>query len=268
MSKVNLKGLKISIDYLLHFISAGDEHSVHSPFVFKLLTECIYNKSDNPAFDSIEKIRTTLLKDTREIEVTDLGAGSTYNGVPKKRKISEIAGNFAKAPKYSRLLFRIVNYLKPATMVELGTSLGISGMYQSAGNPNGTLYTLEGCSNTANEAISNFKKNGFDKLKCSIGNFDATLPELLMQINEVDYAFVDGNHTYDATIRYFNLLKKKVTSTSILIFDDINWSDGMKKAWDEIKSDPDVTVTIDFFLLGLVFFNRDYSKQNFKLRLK
>jgi predicted O-methyltransferase YrrM len=153
-------------------------------------------------------------------------------------------------------------------MVELGTSAGISAMYQAAGNTNGKLYTLEGCPQTSSLARKNFLQNDISNIECITGNFDDTLEKLLDKIKSADYFFIDGNHTYEATIRYFNLLKNHCKSNSLIIFDDINWSQGMLNAWEEIKLDSKVTITLDFHFLGLAFFNPDFSKQNFKLRLK
>jgi predicted O-methyltransferase YrrM len=152
-------------------------------------------------------------------------------------------------------------------MIELGTSLGISSMYQAAGNPDGRLITLEGCPETANAARRNFKGEAFTNIEVITGNFDSSLPALLKELKQVDYVYIDGNHTLDATLNYFRLLKKHVNSTSVLVFDDIYWSEGMQKAWREIVADPDTTVTIDFYQFGLVFFNKDLTRQAFRLRL-
>jgi len=252
--------------YISYFFSAGSEHDVHSPFVFKLLTEAIYNKNEEPAFIKIEAIRKALLQNKRKIEVTDLGAGSSYDGRLKSRSIGEITSKFAKPPRYCRLLFRITQHLKPAIMIELGTSLGISAMYQASGNTNGLLYTLEGCPQTAAAAVENFNNGGFKNINCITGNFDETLPALLNKTGKVDYMFIDGNHTYEATIRYFQLIKNHVHENAVIIFDDINWSDQMQKAWNEIKADKSVTISIDFFMMGMVFFNRGFTKQDFILK--
>lgn len=264
---INKKSITLTLGYLRHLLSAGNEHSVHSPFVFKLLTEGIYKKEHSPDFDRIEAIRRDLLSDKRELHVIDLGAGSTFDGNAKKRSVKEIANNFAKSSHYCKLLYHLTEYLKPSVMIELGTSLGISAMYQSAGNPNGTLYTLEGCPATAMVAVENFKKNNFSNIKCVTGNFNQTLPILLSEIKKTDYAFIDGNHTYEATMSYFQLFKNHCHENSVLVFDDINWSPGMKKAWKEIKADKDVTITLDFFLVGIVFFNKDFTKEDFLLKL-
>ena len=92
------------------------------------------------------------------------------------------------------------------------------------------------------------------------------LPDLLKSIRKIDYIYVDGNHTYEATIRYFNMIKPHLQTKGVMIFDDINWSEGMSRAWKEIKTDPDVTMTVDFFDLGLVFLNDALSKENFILK--
>jgi predicted O-methyltransferase YrrM len=253
--------------YLKYRWSAGSEHAVHSPFVFKLLTEALYRKEKPAVFQRIESVRKKLYSDQRIITTTDLGAGSSFDGRKTKRTVQQTALWFAKQPKYGRALYRLTMFMKPPVMIELGTSLGISAMYQAAGNPNGTLYTLEGCEETSAIASENFRNTGVTNIRLINGHFDNTLPELLKRLQRIDYAFVDGNHTYAATIKNYQLLKNRSHEKTVLVFDDINWSDGMQKAWNEIKSDPDVTITIDFFAMGLVFFNPDFSKQNFILKL-
>jgi predicted O-methyltransferase YrrM len=255
------------INFLKYYRQAGDEHSVHSPFVFSLLTNALYRKDKPEIFKRIENVRKNLLRDQRVINTVDLGAGSSFDGKVKRRTVSQTAAWFAKPPRIGAALYRIVEHLKPSVMIELGTSLGISSMYQASGNPNGTLYTIEGCAETAAFAKENFRNAGITNIRQLTGNFDAELPELLKALQQIDYAFIDGNHTYAATIKYFQLLKARCHHDSVLIFDDINWSDGMQKAWSEIKADPDVTITVDFFVFGLVFFNSGFSKQNFVLKL-
>lgn len=255
-------------DYIHYTIHAGNEHDVHSPFVFKLLTESLYKKVNDASISNIEKLRKELKQNHSVIQTTDLGAGSQFDGKLHSRRVSDIIKKFAKPPKFCRFLYKCVNHLQPEIMVELGTSLGISALYQSAGNPTGKLYTLEGCQETAKIARENFHKLSYNQIECITGHFDSTLPELLSRINKVDYVFIDGNHTYNATIHYFKLIKQHHNKNTFIIFDDINWSAGMKKAWEEIKKDKDVTITIDFFAMGMVFFNPDFSKQDFLLKLR
>ena len=252
--------------FLSYFLHSKNRHGIHSPFVYELLTNAVYLKTNEEAFRKIENIRSELLSNKRIINVTDLGAGSSYDTNKKQRTVSEITRKFAKSPKYCRLLFRLTQYFKPGIMVELGTSLGISSMYQSSGNPQGRLFTLEGCPETAAFARENLSTYGYKKIDCITGNFDETLEPLLKKVGYLDYLMVDGNHTEESTLRYFSTARNYSHEQTLFIFDDINWSEGMRSAWKKIKEDDDVTITIDFHQLGLVFFDKRFSKQDFLIR--
>lgn len=257
---------RMSVGYILHQITSGNHHDAHSPFLYSLLTEGIYAKENNTQFNVIEERRKSLLKDNTSITVTDFGAGSSINNKPVQRTAKEITSRFAKSPGFCRLLFRIVKFMKPGIIVELGTSMGLSTMYLAAGNPESKVYSLEGCPETARRAIQNFEACGYTNISCITGDFDATLDPLLKKTGKVDLLFIDGNHTYEATLRYFRMVLPWLSSKSVIIFDDINWSSGMQKAWNEIISGKEVTLSVDFYIVGLTFFDTALSKQHFKMR--
>jgi predicted O-methyltransferase YrrM len=99
-----------------------------------------------------------------------------------------------------------------------------------------------------------------------VGNFDQILPNLLAQRKQVDFVYIDGNHTKAATLHYFQECLAKAHEGTLLIFDDIYWSKGMEEAWEEIKNHPQVTVTVDLFWIGLVYFKKGQAKEHFKLK--
>jgi predicted O-methyltransferase YrrM len=140
-------------------------------------------------------------------------------------------------------------------------------MYLVSGNPACKLYSLEGCPETAEIARKNFDSNDFNCVKVITGNFNNTLHPLLSELKHFDMAYVDGNHTYEATMLYFKTFTFHIHAKSVIIFDDIYWSAGMQKAWEEIKADPRVTISLDFYQFGVVFFDNAFTKQNFNLRL-
>ncbi|RYD84708.1 MAG: class I SAM-dependent methyltransferase [Sphingobacteriales bacterium] len=210
-------------------------------------------------------VETTVAVRSLYITVTDLGAGSHVNN-NKKKKVSDITINALKPPKLAKLLYRLAAFAKPNNIIELGTCLGITTLYLREAAPEARLYTLEGCPETAGVAKSVFSKAGVKGIKVITGNFDDTLPGVLEAEENLDLVYIDGNHQYDATIRYFDWCLPKVHEGSMLIFDDIYWSDGMKKAWAEIKNHPQVTATVDLFWIGLVFFKQGQAKEHFKIR--
>ncbi|MDB5153157.1 MAG: SAM-dependent methyltransferase [Mucilaginibacter sp.] len=252
-------------DYLLHRLRGKSRHGLHSPFVYRLVDKVIYDFHVKKVYDQIENIRAELLSDNQMITVTDLGAGSLVNN-NRQKKVSDIAHNALKPPKLAQLLYRLVDDLKPRNMIELGTCLGITSLYLKNAAPDARLFTLEGCPETAGIATSVFKKANINDIKQITGNFDNTLPDVIDGLDQLDFVFVDGNHQKDATLNYFKWCLPKVHENTLLIFDDIYWSEGMKEAWNMIKSHPQVTVTVDLFWIGLVYFKSGQVKEDFLVR--
>ena len=254
--------------YIQYYLTAsnGKGHGIHSPFVFDFIKNVLNDKKEYECYHSIEKLRRELLQDKRIIEVEDFGAGSM--AVPNRQKrISDIAGSFLKSKKFAQLLFRIVQYYKPGTVIELGTSLGITSAYIACANKASEVFTLEGSEKVAGIAEDNFKKLRLQNVKVIQGNFDDTLPGLLSQLEKVDLVFVDGNHRKVPTLRYFQKFLQRANDDSVFIFDDIHWSAEMEEAWKEIQQHPSVTLTIDLFFIALVFFKKDFkAKQHFVIR--
>lgn len=259
---------QLAKSYFLYYIKAqnGKGHGVHSPFVFDFIIYVLNDKKEYECYGEIESLRKQLLRDNSIIKVEDFGAGSAV--IPfKKRKINDIARSSLKNEKFAKLLYRIVNYYKPQSIIELGTSLGITSCYLACANKNADVVTFEGSKEIAKIATQIFKKANFENIKLIEGNFDITFKETLAKLKTVDLAFIDGNHRRDATINYFICLIKKSSPKSIFIFDDIHWSSGMEEAWKEIQDNEAVTLTIDLFFIGIVFFNPDFKvKQHFTIR--
>jgi predicted O-methyltransferase YrrM len=253
-------------DYLMHRLIGKTRHGLHSPFVYKLVDEVIYDDQPKKVYAETEAMRLELLSDNRVITVTDLGAGSHVNN-NRQKKISDIAKNALKPPKLAQLLYRLVADLQPKNMIELGTCLGTTSVYLKKAAPDATLYTLEGCPETAGVAAEVFKKTGINGINLITGNFDDTLPNVIKNLDQLDFVFVDGNHQKDATLKYFEWCLPKVHENTLLIFDDIYWSEGMKEAWEIIKAHPQVTVTVDLFWIGLVYFKKGREKEDFLVKI-
>jgi predicted O-methyltransferase YrrM len=258
--------LRFAADYLLYRLKAKTRHGVHSPFVYRLVDKVIYDFHAKKVYPEVESIRAELLNDDRMITVTDLGAGSHLNNNRTKR-VGDIAKNALKPPKLAQLLYRLVADLQPQNIIELGTCLGTTSIYLQKAAPNAKVYTLEGCPQTAGVAQQSFAKAGLNNITLITGNFDDTLPPVINGLEMVDFVFVDGNHQKDATLKYFEWCLPKVHDNTLLIFDDIYWSQGMKEAWAQIKAHPQVTVTVDLFFIGLVYLRKGQVKEDFKIRI-
>jgi predicted O-methyltransferase YrrM len=260
--------LYIILKYLKYIIQAKTRHSVHSPFVYRFIDDILHDKKEYSDYTIIEKEVQRLKKNRNVLEIVDFGAGKTSGKYRTYfRRVSEIASISGITRKHGRLLYRLVRHYKPTTLLEMGTSLGISSMYQAKGNPEALFISVDGCASLAMIARNTLDNASCENVELKTGQFRTILPSLLDDMNKtVDYAFIDGDHTHEGTLFYFGLLKKHLNNSSILVFHDIYWSKEMAKAWDEIKKDPEVTVTIDLFFMGIVFVRKELSKQDFILR--
>jgi predicted O-methyltransferase YrrM len=225
---------------------------MHSPFVYDFIEKILRDKKQYPCYNKIESIRKNLLKQSQWIAVDDFGAGSAVIK-NKERKISAIAKSSLKPSKFAQLFFRMVQYYQPRTILELGTSFGISTAYLASGNEKATVITCEGAPSIAKIANDNFKQLGYQHIQLIEGDFNDTLPLLLQKNGHIDFAFIDGNHRKIPTLNYFQQLLKYHRTESIFIFDDIHWSNEMENAWETIRKDPSITCSIDLFLLELSF---------------
>ena len=257
--------LKFLLKYLKYLVLAKKRNGVHSPFVFKFYSDVILSDKNYYHFENIKAVRQALLANETEITITDFGAGSMYNN-GKKKKIKTIAKNAAKPEKYGKLFFRMISEMQPKNVVELGTSLGLSTSYLAAACKSAQVNTLEGCPETAKMARKVFDSQKLNNINITVGNFDDTFQKVLDSLNSLDFVFIDGNHQYEPTVRYFNQCLPKINENSVIIFDDIHWSEGMEQAWNEIKSHPRVSVSIDLFFIGMVFFNTGQKKEEFILK--
>lgn len=263
--------------YVRYYLDSLSKHSVRSPSVFSFITRVLETEKQNPVFDSIESLKKNSFRNKTKINHQDFGTGGKpplnpllKTGGEHRRsrslRVSKIARRTSVSPKYGKLLYRMVDFYKPSYALELGTSLGISAMYQaSAMNEDGSFYTLEGSPELVELAKKNFSQLGLENVNIISGEFSETLPKQLEKIPTLDYAFFDGNHTEEATLEYFEICLTKANLKSVFIFDDIHWSEEMERAWEKIKKYPQITLTIDLFRFGLCFFFPNEYKKHYML---
>ena len=259
---------QLGLRYLKYFATAqnGKGHGIHSPFVYDLVTEVLNNTQTYYCYGPIEAQRMALLQNHALLQVEDFGAGSR-TGAKKERSVASIARTALKPRKYGQLLFRMVNHYRPQVIVELGTCLGITTAYLASAHTGAHVYTLEGATQVAQVAGLQWKELNLQNIQCITGPFEQTLQPLLDTLHQVDFAYLDGNHRLAPTLAYFEALLPKCHAASILVMDDIHWSAEMEQAWQQVKQHPAVTLTVDLFYLGLVFFNDDIKvKQDFVIR--
>ena len=261
-----MKKLWQVFSYCNYQIKAKSRFKIHSPFVFKLVNEVFRDKTKYDDFAKLHKIHKRYRKRTDKVETSDFGSKSGQNGYEVKTvSVGKIVRQRSHSKKQLELLYRLSKYFKPATILEFGTAVGISTNYLAKGSPESKTITMEGCMGLSSIANKNFKKRNLD-IEVEVGEFDAILDHVLEGVDKLDMVYFDGNHRKKPTLDYFEKCFAFAEENSVFMFDDIHWSVGMNQAWNKIKKDERVSLTIDLYWIGLVFFNQGITKQNFVIR--
>jgi len=250
-----------------YLLKRKGRHSIHSPFVYDFLTRVIQDSTQYDFYERFKKAKKTVLHNKNVIETVDFGAASGNKQFATYRiQVNKLAAKHMGREKNYRLLYRMARYFKPNNILELGTSTGMATIALAAGQETGRIVTIEGCASVSNVAESLFHKMDFHRIELVIGNFDKVLGTTLSTFESLDMAYFDGNHRKLPTLDYFNQCLPNAHENSVFIFDDIHWSDEMESAWEQIKGRPEVSISIDLFHFGIVFFRKGVEKQHFILK--
>ncbi len=233
----------------------------HSCYDF--VATVLNDKRSYYAYEKIEQVKKMLLLDERTLTCHDLGGGSSRK-LNKFQKVSKIAGRAICTQKFGRLLFRLANHYPSRTIVELGSSFGISASYMASADSSSNVVTMEGAPDIAGIAKETFHRLGLDNIALVAGNFNESLDVVLTDNPPADFVFIDGNHRKKPVLEYFEKFLNKISPSSLIIIHDIHWSREMEEAWDTIQQHPKVKMSIDIFSAGLVFFREEFQvKQRF-----
>lgn len=254
--------------FLRFYWAAVTKYQLHSPFVFDLAMAVLEDTRWFYAFNDVELLREAALSSDLALNVTDYGTGGfsgkngsspTVSTVP----LRQIARHSASSVGQGQALFRLADWAKPRTVLELGTSLGFGTLYLASAARNAQIVSLEGCAECAAAARSHFEMLKTHQVEVLEGPFEATLPRALDKLQSLDFVFLDGNHRCDPTLAYFEQCLAFSHEKTVFVFDDAHNTPDMEAAWQRIRQHPRVTMTVDFFDLSLAFINPDFREKQY-----
>jgi len=256
--------IKYAYKFLRHILDAKNTkgHGIHSPYLYRFTHNAIYEKNPFYVFSQIETLRENLYYDDRKIFIKDYGTGND-----RESRVMDVAKTSLKKPKWAQLLFRAVNFTKAENVLELGTSLGLTTSYMASVSKDIKVTSLEGSEALAKIARENFEKLEIENIELVVGNIDETLAPTLSKLDKLDLVFFDANHQKEPVLKYFQQCLELSHAETVFILDDIHWSSSMEQAWCEIRKHEAVTATFDLFEMGIVFFNKNFPKKNYKMFL-
>ncbi len=258
--------LKYAHKYFKYYLFAKHKkgHGIHSPFIFNLIINVFRNKKNDKELIEVFDIYNSYRKNNIALKFEEIGAGTTFNK-SKNISIGEIIKRSSVNKKYGKLIYDLVKYFNPANILEIGSSVGISTAFIAQAALKANFKSIEGVGEKikiAQEIATELKQS----TEFIIGNFDTVLDSVLNQYEKLDFVFFDGNHKKKNTLEYFNLCLKKAHNETVFVFDDIHWSEEMEEAWNEIKNHSKVRVSLDLFRMGLIFFKKELSYENYVIK--
>jgi predicted O-methyltransferase YrrM len=251
--------------WIRHMLKAKGPHGVHSPYVFHLITKELLPSKNYSDFAPIEALRKKLLRNTERLEIIDFGAGSRRSS-SSTRRVCDIVRTASNSPRQAQMLFRWANFCQPSTILELGTNMGLSTAYLGKAVPKARTISLEGAPALVAFARENLKQLSCHHVQVKEGHFRQTLPEVLEDLGQLDFAWIDGHHEQQATLEYVEMMLPYCHERTVLLLDDIHWSKGMNAAWEKLSADTRVTLSLDFFHYGALLFMKGREKEHFRLR--
>ena len=251
--------------FFRHCWSSLGPHGVHSPFVYHLITVVLKRKKRSPHHALIESRRAFLQKSEETIEVVDFGAGSRTQN-ERTRAVSGIARTALQSPSHARALCLLAEHAQAKTILELGTSFGITTAHVASSLPGASIYTIEGSESVARIARETWDAVGLGSIEQTVGSFADQLKTVLEKMPSVDFVILDGDHRGDACLAYIEQILPYTSEHSVLVLDDIYWSPSMTEAWKACIADKRFTLSLDFYDFGVLYQTKGRVKEHFVLR--
>jgi predicted O-methyltransferase YrrM len=252
--------------YLKFLWYSTNEHAVHSPFVFNLVTKCFYDTKYKPNYATLHDYRSYLLRTTREMEIINSRTHSKIFN-PDRSTIKKTVKSVGINPKHAKLLLRITDYFQPNMVLEIGTSPGIATSALALGNKTATITTLHNHPDSTNIVQSQLENFGIGNVTVVGTAFEKYFSTVELHNVTFDFIYFGYNNSKNATLDYFEVLLATINNETVWIFENIHESKEIEKAWLFICRHPKVTVSIDTFRWGLVFFRTEQNKQHFIIRI-
>lgn len=217
--------------YLRYLLQRKSKFSIHSPFVYEFMTKVVNDSGSNRDYDTLWRISRLL-------------DGKNY---PNRRR-----------RKQGRLLYRMVRYFEPETVLTFGKLSALDTSALALGNLQTKVYL---------EQSSDFLEtlNSMGVVNVNLIRHDSNEEEQYERLNTgfVYYSLDDfGEDSWNNLEDGF----AEVDEDLVLVFEGIHHSRHTEAAWEAIKASEGVSISMDLYCVGLVFFRDGIEKQDFVLK--
>ncbi|MEP7196496.1 MAG: class I SAM-dependent methyltransferase [Saprospiraceae bacterium] len=248
------------INSLLEFFWKSDTiYRFHPPGLYKLNEKVFENKDHYYDSDLILEQYQILLRQEGIVEDSLFASKRAQSGIP----LSAFAAKALHSPAFLNTLYKLVRLYQPSKILELGSCMGISTLCLGLAARESEIISVEGNTQFSKIAEQVLKNHVLTNVKILNETFDSALNEL--KNKEFDFVFLDGDHSYEASISIVNKLIPLLSKNAILVMDDIHWSTGMYKAWKELIIRNEFQCSLETLRWGLLFMDRSLTSGKYCL---
>lgn len=239
---------------LRHYLKATTIYQEHSPFFYDLWKEVLNHRAPAEVVDQIKAYRKDLLNDPSQIKNSSIGAGSRRD--TDRSSVAQVTRISSSSLRKCTMLYQLRKHYALDRSIEVGTNLGMATFSLGLARPNARLISLEGNESYIQQARKRLSTHANLNIEIMHGRFDATLNQACKDLGSVDLVFLDGDHTYEATLENFKTLLPFLHERSVVVIDDIWWSEGMLQAFETIRNHTMVTSSLAYRGIGFIFFDK------------
>ncbi|MDA3911289.1 MAG: class I SAM-dependent methyltransferase [Bacteroidales bacterium] len=241
-----MKQVHSAYEYLRQQIFAKSVKSLDTIEMNPKLKDAFQDDRTSYALSAYFEVMDELRADKTKIHVKDMGAGSSKMG--EVRRVSDIARYAVLNEFDAAFLSRLLYFLCPKNVLELGTSLGISALCMGLSSPDSKIHSVDACPETHAIAADMLKTFAVDNVNLHTMRFTDFLKS---NSTKWDFVFLDGDHRYKETLELFDMIKPQLADDAVILLDDIHWSPGMSKAWRKIIDSKEF-LSIDLYYFGVL----------------
>lgn len=234
-------------------------YGVHSPSVFRLITLVIEERLPYYSYFLIEKIR--YLSNRKGVDVFLSEEGELF----EKNKVC-LAKWGQLGIAYDQILFRLVNYYKPKTIVELGTTMGFSTLYLATPNSQAHVITLSEKKEISDLAKNNFKKSSVCNILLKEGGIESNFRKLIQEQVQFDFLSINCTMLPRGFYSYCNTLLQTGSFGGVIVINEPYFWESNRDDLKKIKLHDQVRVVIDLFHIVILILDSNLQKEEFVLR--
>ena len=229
-------------------------HGIHSPFLFRLITSVIEDKSNYPEYKPYKDHQT------KAIRLLANFPDPTVNLIYKRFNLSlskpkKLYKKIEFPNRFGKLIFRLIREFQPSYIFHYGPTLGVNLTLMAMAKSDCPVYQI--CDEPEYSLFSG------DLIKYSECSNILSLTE--NQEPSILPPFMVVNHPNNPGLTR-NIVQKYIANpgeNDVLIIRGIHQSLEMYTLWKELIGNNSVRVTIDQFEIGIALFRKGLQKEDF-----